>query len=65
MLLVGFQSGCQILGNILNQRLAFHVTRTLKSLIACSKGKNKKWVDGAYLKLKLREMERQEMCINM
>lgn len=64
MLLVGFQSGCQILGNILNQRLAFHVTRTLKSPIACSKEKIKS-IDGAYLKLTLREKERQEIRINM
>lgn len=59
MLLLCFQSSCQILGNIWNQRLAFYVTRTLKSLIVCSRGK--KWVNRVYLKLKLREKERQKI----
>lgn len=39
VLLLCFQSSCQISGNISNQSLAFYVTRTLKSLIACSRGK--------------------------
>ena len=42
VLLLCFQSSCQISGYISNQSLAFYVTKSLKSLLACSRKKKKK-----------------------